>query len=116
LTVDSNVGDNRQSTEKLKGSRGSAEPGVHMDPITTTPTFHDSRLNWADIPWLQELAGGLPIYLKGVCHIEVSVICSVGHVSMFIYRMYDVQKRQVWPVASCPIMYVYSRPSHRHAC
>lgn len=116
LTVDSNVGDNRQSTEKLKGSRGSAERGVHMDPITTTPTFHDSRLNWTDIPWLQELADGLPIYLKGVCHIDVSVICSVGLVSMFIYRMYDMPKRLVWPGASCLIMYVCSWHSHRQAC
>ncbi|GFZ48900.1 hypothetical protein JCM24511_06649 [Saitozyma sp. JCM 24511] len=71
LTVDSNVGDNRQSTEKLKGSRFSAEPGPRMGPITETPTFHDPSLNWDDIPWLQSLAQGLPIYLKGVCHIDV---------------------------------------------
>ncbi|RSH90017.1 Cytochrome b2, mitochondrial precursor [Saitozyma podzolica] len=70
LTVDSNVGDNRQSTEKLKGSRFSAEPGPRMGPITETPTFHDPSLNWDDIVWLQSLAQGLPIYLKGVCHID----------------------------------------------
>jgi L-lactate dehydrogenase (cytochrome) len=74
LTVDSNVGDNRQSTEKLKGSRFSAEPGPRMGPITETPTFHDPSLNWDDIVWLQSLAQGLPIYLKGVCHIDVGAV------------------------------------------
>lgn len=75
LTVDSNVGDLRQSTEKLKGTRGDAEPGVRMQPFTDTHFYHDSRQSWEDLEWLKGLAPGVPIYLKGVCHINVSELC-----------------------------------------
>lgn len=72
LTVDSNVGDLRQTTEKLKGTRGSAEPGIKMGPFTEGDGWHDTALNWDDLKWIKELAGDVPVYLKGVCHIEVS--------------------------------------------
>jgi L-lactate dehydrogenase (cytochrome) len=70
--VDSNVGDLRQSTEKLKGSTGSVEAGRRMDPFTDPPGYHDPTQSWEDIAKLQKLAPGVPIYLKGVCHIDVS--------------------------------------------
>jgi hypothetical protein len=41
------------------------------------PAYHDAKLNWEDVGWLKDLAGGVPIYLKGVCHIEVGPL-SVG--------------------------------------
>lgn len=73
LTVDSNVGDFRQSVEKIKGTAGSAEPGRKMDPFTNySPPPHDSTLNWNDLKWLKVVADGVPIYLKGVSSIEVS--------------------------------------------
>jgi L-lactate dehydrogenase (cytochrome) len=62
----------RQSTEKVKGTRGDASPGIRMEANTTYPAYHDARLNWDDIDWLKSLAKGTPIYLKGVCHIDVS--------------------------------------------
>lgn len=70
LTVDSAIGDHRQVTEKLKGTKGEAEPGIKMGVHTETPTFHDAKLCWEDLPWLRSLAGDLPIYLKGVSHID----------------------------------------------
>lgn len=73
LTVDSNVGDLRQGVEKMKGMTGSAEPGKRMGPFTEfTLTSHDPALNWEDLTWLKEVAGDVPIYLKGVSSIEVS--------------------------------------------
>lgn len=75
LTVDSNVGDHRQSTEKLKGTRGNAEPGIKTGPFVDDDRYHDARQNWDDLIWLKELAKGIPIYLKGVCHIDVSYWC-----------------------------------------
>jgi L-lactate dehydrogenase (cytochrome) len=73
LTVDSNVGDLRQSVEKMKGTTGSAEPGKKMGPYTEfTQSPHDPALNWDDLKWLKELAGDVPIYLKGVSSIDVS--------------------------------------------
>ncbi|OCF60834.1 hypothetical protein L486_00474 [Kwoniella mangroviensis CBS 10435] len=70
LTVDSNVGDHRQSTEKLKGARGDAQPGVRMGPIANSDQWHDASQNWDDLKFIREYAPGLPIYLKGVSHIE----------------------------------------------
>jgi L-lactate dehydrogenase (cytochrome) len=71
LTVDTNVLGYRQSTEKVKGTRGDASPGIRMGANTTYPAYHDAKLNWDDLDWLKDLAGGVPIYLKGVCHIDV---------------------------------------------
>ncbi|WRT67533.1 uncharacterized protein IL334_004505 [Kwoniella shivajii] len=70
LTVDSNVGDLRQSTEKLKGTTGDLEPGRRMEPFTDPPGYHDPTQEWEDLAKLKELASGVPIYLKGVCHID----------------------------------------------
>jgi len=42
-----------------------------MGPNESYPAYHDAKLNWEDIGWLKDLAGGVPIYLKGVCHIDV---------------------------------------------
>ncbi|WVW84347.1 hypothetical protein I302_106381 [Kwoniella bestiolae CBS 10118] len=70
LTVDSNVGDHRQSTEKLKGARGDAQPGIRMGPIANSDQWHDASQNWDDLKFIREHAPGLPIYLKGVSHIE----------------------------------------------
>jgi L-lactate dehydrogenase (cytochrome) len=42
-----------------------------MGPNETYPAYHDAKLNWEDVGWLKDLAGGVPIYLKGVCHIDV---------------------------------------------
>ena len=72
LTVDTNVLDHRQSTDKLIGTRSDAEPGIKMGPFTDYPRYHDPKLNWADLTWLKDLAQGTPIYLKGVSHIDVS--------------------------------------------
>ena len=73
LTVDSNVGDLRQEVEKMKGMTGSAEPGKKMGAFTEfTLTSHDPALNWEDLTWLKEVAGDVPIYMKGVSSIEVS--------------------------------------------
>jgi len=73
LTVDSNVGDLRQEVEKMKGMTLSAEPGKKMGPFTEfTLTSHDPALNWEDLNWLKEVAGDVPIYMKGVSSIEVS--------------------------------------------
>jgi L-lactate dehydrogenase (cytochrome) len=73
LTVDSNVGDLRQEVEKMKGMTLSAEPGKKMGPFTEfTLTSHDPALNWEDLTWLKEVAGDVPIYMKGVSSIEVS--------------------------------------------
>jgi len=72
LTVDSCVGDLRQSASKYNGARGDASPGVRMDPITQCPPYHDPTLNWEDhLQELKQLAGGVPIYLKGICHVDV---------------------------------------------
>jgi L-lactate dehydrogenase (cytochrome) len=73
LTVDSNVGDLRQSVEKIKGTTGSSEPGRKMEPFGNTFSIHDPSLNWNDLKWLKEVADGVPIYLKGVSNIEVSL-------------------------------------------
>nr|XP_019044438.1 hypothetical protein I302_06349 [Kwoniella bestiolae CBS 10118]OCF23368.1 hypothetical protein I302_06349 [Kwoniella bestiolae CBS 10118] len=70
LTVDSNVGDLRQSTEKLKGTTGDIQPGRRMDPFSDPPGYHDPTQEWKDLVKLKELAQGVPIYLKGVCHID----------------------------------------------
>lgn len=35
--------------------------------------YHDATQNWGDLKRLKELAEGVPVYLKGVCHIEVSL-------------------------------------------
>ncbi|ORY26687.1 FMN-dependent dehydrogenase-domain-containing protein [Naematelia encephala] len=70
LTVDTNVLGYRQSTEKIKGTTGDASPGVRMGPITDYPAYHDARQSWGDLPWLKKIANGVPIYLKGVCHID----------------------------------------------
>lgn len=73
LTVDSNVGDFRQHVEKMKGTMGSAEEGRKFGPFTKFEHGpHDPRLNWGDLAWLKEIAGDVPIYLKGVSSIEVS--------------------------------------------
>lgn len=57
----------------MKGTTGSAEPGRKMKPFNEfTHNVHDPRLNWNDLVWLKELAGDVPIYLKGVSSIEVS--------------------------------------------
>lgn len=75
LTVDSNVGDFRQSVEKMKGTTGDAEPGRRMKPFNDyIHNVHDPRLNWGDLAWLKGLAGDVPIYLKGVSDIKVSHI------------------------------------------
>jgi hypothetical protein len=51
----------------------SAEPGKKMGPFTEfTLTSHDPALNWEDLTWLKEVAGDVPIYMKGVSSIEVS--------------------------------------------
>ena len=71
LTVDTNVLGYRQTTEKVKGTRGDASPGIRMEANTSYPAYHDAKLNWEDVGWLKDLAGGVPIYLKGVCHIDV---------------------------------------------
>jgi hypothetical protein len=71
LTVDSNVGDLRQSTEKVKGTRFSAEPGIKSGAFEDDSQYHDAKQNWDDLVWLKELAGTIPIYLKGVSSIEV---------------------------------------------
>nr|XP_031858191.1 uncharacterized protein CI109_006433 [Kwoniella shandongensis]KAA5525263.1 hypothetical protein CI109_006433 [Kwoniella shandongensis] len=70
LTVDSAVGDLRQTTSKMNGVKGDVEPGIKRGEFTATPPYHDARLNWDDLPRLKELAAGVPIYLKGVCHID----------------------------------------------
>lgn len=76
FTVDSNVGDFRQSVEKMKGTTGSAEPGRKMEPFTKfTNSPHDASLNWKDVEWLKEVAGEVPVYLKGVSSVEVSPFC-----------------------------------------
>jgi L-lactate dehydrogenase (cytochrome) len=72
LTVDTNVLGYRQSTEKVKGTRGDAEAGIRMGANESYPAYHDAKLNWDDLGWLKKLAGNTPIYLKGVCHIDVS--------------------------------------------
>ena len=71
LTVDSNVGDFRQSVEKIKGTTGSAEPGRKMEPFDHFFPPHDPSLNWNDLKWLKEVADGVPIYLKGISSIDV---------------------------------------------
>lgn len=43
-----------------------------MTANTDYPAYHDAKLNWDDLAWLKDLAKGTPIYLKGVCHIDVS--------------------------------------------
>jgi L-lactate dehydrogenase (cytochrome) len=45
-----------------------------MGPNTDYPAYHDAKLNWDDLNWLKGLAKGTPIYLKGVCHIDVSTL------------------------------------------
>lgn len=66
------MGDLRQGVEKMKGMTGSAEPGRKMGPFTEfTLTSHDPALNWEDLIWLKEVAGDIPIYLKGVSSVEV---------------------------------------------
>jgi isopentenyl diphosphate isomerase/L-lactate dehydrogenase-like FMN-dependent dehydrogenase len=61
--------------EKMKGSTGSAEPGKKMGSYTEfTQSPHDPALNWEDLKWLKELAGDVPIYLKGVSSIDVGVL------------------------------------------
>ncbi|WWD22204.1 hypothetical protein CI109_106695 [Kwoniella shandongensis] len=65
LTVDSAVGDLRQTTSKMNGVKGDVEPGIKRGEFTATPPYHDARLNWDDLPRLKELAAGVPIYLKG---------------------------------------------------
>ena len=71
MTADTNVLGHRQTTEKIKGTKGEAESGVRMEPFTDYPFYHDATQSWKDIEWLKGLAKGTPIYLKGVCHIEV---------------------------------------------
>ena len=78
LTVDTNVLGYRQTTEKVKGTRGDASPGIRMEANTSYPAYHDAKLKWDDLDWLKRLAGDVPIYLKGVCHIDVSEGFSVG--------------------------------------
>jgi len=57
----------------MKGTLADASPGVRMRPDTADyPAYHDAAQNWDDIAWLKDIAGGVPIYLKGVCHIDVS--------------------------------------------
>ena len=77
LTVDCAVLGHRQSTDKLIGTKNDAEPGIRMKPFEEWPPYHDPRLNWEDLGWLKELAGGIPIYLKGISHIDVSCILLV---------------------------------------
>jgi len=45
-----------------------------MGPNESYPAYHDAKLNWEDVGWLKDLAGGVPIYLKGVCHIDVRLL------------------------------------------
>lgn len=72
FTVDSNVGDFRQSVEKMKGTTGDAKPGRKMGPFTDhSHSPHDASLNWKDVAWLREVAGDVPVYLKGVSSVEV---------------------------------------------
>ena len=56
--------------------------GPRMEPFTDFPPYHDARQCWNDLPWLKELAKGVPIYLKGVCTIDVSAIASTGRDSV----------------------------------
>ena len=87
LTVDSNVGDHRQSTEKLKGTRGTVEPGRKMQPFADRDRYHDARQSWDDLKRLKELANGIPIYLKGVCHIDVGRTCAeIAHDRTFAWQ------------------------------
>jgi hypothetical protein len=77
LTVDSNVGDHRQASEKIKGTRGDAEPGIRDGPFTEHPPYHDASQNWRDLEWIRDITGGIPIYLKGVSSIEVRFLQSL---------------------------------------
>jgi L-lactate dehydrogenase (cytochrome) len=98
LTVDSNVGDLRQEVEKMKGMTLSAEPGKKMGPFTEfTLTSHDPALNWEDLTWLKEVAGDVPIYMKGVSSIEVS------HLSAQQLACFKEIKRQTVtvPIGGC---------------
>lgn len=48
-----------------------------MEPFTDPPAYHDAKLNWDDLKWLKDISGNLPIYLKGVAHIDVRQAVSV---------------------------------------
>lgn len=76
----------------MKGTTGSAEPGRKMKPFNEfTHNVHDPRLNWNDLVWLKELAGDVPIYLKGVSSIEVSRL-HLQRMNELIVRMSGSQK------------------------
>ena len=93
--------DFRQSNEKLKGTREDATPGIKMDVFGETDKYHDARQCWDDIPRLKELAQGRPIYLKGVCHIDVShcrVFCGCSAESKGDMETCELTRRMyAWP-------------------
>jgi hypothetical protein len=89
-----------------------------MEANTKYPAYHDAKLNWDDLDWLKGLAKGTPIYLKGVCHIDVSRAirplwsrCFVegrsntGDMSLMI-RMCGKLKNTDWRDVYSRIMYV----------
>ena len=54
-----------------------------MGPIQIFSGPHDPSLNWGDLKWLKEVAGDVPIYLKGISSVDVSFLtflpaCSFG--------------------------------------
>lgn len=98
VTVDSNIGDFRQSVEKLKGTTGDAEPGRRMQPFTTFAPPHDPSLNWDDLDWLQGIAQDVPIYLKGVSSVEVGAVLTLGLTS----RTSESRTSAASKGASCP--------------
>jgi hypothetical protein len=100
LTVDSNIGDFRQSVEKMKGTTGSAEPGRRMEPFTDFGHgVHDPHLNWNDLKWLKGIAGDIPIYLKGVSSLEVSTSRQKG--ALTVLRTCTLRLIMESKVASC---------------
>lgn len=62
-----------------------------MGPNETYPAYHDAKLNWEDVGWLKDLAGGTPIYLKGVCHIDVRLLLPMGHLSPLSFMFLKVE-------------------------
>ncbi|SCV72725.1 BQ2448_4262 [Microbotryum intermedium] len=79
LTVDSPTLGNREDDVRAQGLAGSMDDQPHNFPNKSTYSYYDTSVEWKDVAWIKQAAGGLPVYIKGVAtHEDVELARKAG--------------------------------------
>ncbi|SCZ91837.1 BZ3500_MvSof-1268-A1-R1_Chr5-3g08169 [Microbotryum saponariae] len=79
LTVDSPTLGNREEDARAQGLAGSMDDRPHDHPNKSTYSYYDTSVEWKDVAWVKQAAGGLPVYIKGVAtHEDVELARKAG--------------------------------------